>query len=200
MKHIYLKAMLLIISAISIFIAGCTGTTTQLNPDELSNIEQGSGMTSQDFRSVAQRLARSLIVLPQIQDALTPPKIALVRVTNNSDEYINGDMFLNKMRTDLIKYSQGKILFLDRSIIETIEKENRDKARGRRTTGVQNTPYGADFFLTGTIESIRNAAGRGKTTYLRYSFRLTDAGSSVIIWEDDYEIKRHLKSSVVYSN
>jgi len=200
MNYVYSKVSIVTVCIIVISFIGCTGTTTQLNPDELSNIEQGSGMTSQDFRSVAQRLARSLIVLPQIQDALTPPKIALARVTNKSDEYINGDMFLNKMRTDLIKHSQGKIIFLDRSIIEVIEKENRDKSRGRRTTGEQKTPYGADFFLTGTIESIRNVAGRGKTTYLRYSFRLTDASSSAIIWEDDYEIKRHLKSSVIYSN
>jgi PBP1b-binding outer membrane lipoprotein LpoB len=191
---------MVIVSVVVSLMLGCTGETTQLNPDELSNVERGAGMTSQDFRSVAQRLARSLIVLPQIQNAATPPKVAFIRVSNNSDEYINGDMFLNKMRTDLIKYAQGKIVFLDRSMIEAIEKENRDKARSRRTSGEQQTPYGADFFLTGTIESIRNVAGRGKTTYLRYSFRLTDADSSAIVWEDDYEIKRYSKLGVVYSD
>lgn len=189
-----------VVSVVVSLTLGCTGETTQLNPDELSNVERGAGMTSQDFRSVAQRLARSLIVLPQIQNAATPPKVAFIRVSNNSDEYINGDMFLNKMRTDLIKYAQGKIVFLDRSMIEAIEKENRDKARARRTSGTQQTPHGADFFLTGTIESIRNVAGRGKTTYLRYSFRLTDAASSAIVWEDDYEIKRYSKLGVVYSD
>jgi len=192
------KRIFLLLIALA-FVYGCTGQTTQLNPDELSNIERGAGMTSQDFRSVAQRMARSLVVLPQIQNSSTPPKIALVSVANNSDDYINGDMFLNKMRTELISHCEGKIIFLDRNIIKDIERENVNKATGRRTFGEQKTPYGADFFLTGTIESIRNVAGRGQTMYLRYSFRLTDAASSAIVWEDDYEIKRGKQSSVVYS-
>ncbi len=179
-------------------LAGCTGKTKRLSPDELSDIEIGTGLTSQDFRTVAQRMARSMIGLPQIQNATTPPKLAFISVDNRSNEYIDGDAFLNKMRTHMIKYAQGRIVFLDRAVIAAIEKENRDKQRGKRTASGEQTPYGADFFLTGMIESLDKVAGAGHTTYLRLSFRLTDAGSSAIVWEDDYEIKKHATTGMMY--
>ncbi len=179
-------------------LAGCTGQTKRLAPDELSDIEMGTGLTSQDFRSIAQRMARSMVTLAQIQNATTPPKVAFVTVANRSNEYIDGDAFLNKMRTQLIKHAQGRVLFLDRAIIAAIEKENRDKSRGKRTTSGEKIPSGADFFLTGVIESIDKVAGAGRTTYLRISFRLTDAASSVIVWEDDYEIKKHSTAGLMY--
>lgn len=179
-------------------LGGCTGKTKRLAPDDLSDIEIGTGITSQDFRSIAQRMARSLVTLAQIQSATTPPKVAFVSVDNRSNEYIDGDAFLNKMRTHLIKHAGGRMVFLDRAVIAAIEKENRDKSRGKRTSSGEQTPYGADFFLTGAIESIDQVAGAGHTTYLRLSFRLTDAGSSAIVWEDDYEIKKHSITGIMY--
>ena len=190
--------VLLAAAAAAVLMAGCTGETKRLAPDELSDIEIGTGLSSQDFRSVCQRMARSLITLEQIQNATTAPKVAFASVTNNSNEIIDGDAFLNKMRTELIKHSRGRMVFLDRALIAQIERENRDKGRGKRTTSGEQTPLGADFFLTGTIESIDRVSGAGHTTYLRLSFRLTDAGSSAIVWEDDYEFKKHATAGLMY--
>jgi PBP1b-binding outer membrane lipoprotein LpoB len=190
--------MVLLATVAAVMMAGCTGETKRLAPDELSDIEIGTGLSSQDFRSVSQRMARSLITLEQIQNATTPPKMAFVSVANNSNEIIDGDAFLNKMRTELIKHSRGRIAFLDRALIAQIEKENRNKGLGKRTTSGEKPLLGADFFLTGTIESIDRVSGAGHTTYLRLSFRLTDAGSSAIVWEDDYEFKKHATAGLMY--
>lgn len=180
-------------------LAGCATTETKrLAPDELSDIELGTGLTSQDFRSIAQRIARSLVTLPQIQNASVPPKVAFATVKNNSYDYIDGDSFIRKMRTELIKHAEGRIIFLDRDIVGQVEAENRDKSRGRRTTGGEETPLGADFFLTGDIDSIERATGPGRTGYTRYSFRLTNAADSSIVWEDEYEIKKHSTAGVMY--
>lgn len=182
----------------ALVLAGCTGETKRMDPDQLSDAELGTGITSQDFRSIAQRMARSLVVLPQIQSATSPPKIAFASVTNNSNDYIEGDAFLRKMRTELVKNAEGRVVFLDRAIIDQIDRENRDKARGRRTAGGDQVPLGADFFLTGVIDSIDRVAGKGRTTYLRLSFRLSDAGSSAVVWEDEYEIKKHATTGIMY--
>jgi len=188
----------LLLAAAGCAAVGCTGETKRMAPDEAADVELGTGLTSQDFRSVSQRMARSLVTLPQIQNATVPPKVAFMSVANKSNEYIDADAFLGKMRTELIKHSGGKVTFLDREIIEAIEKENRDKGRGKRTTSGGQTPLGADFFLTGTVESIDKVAGAGRTTYLRLSFRMTDAGTSAIVWEDDYEIKKHATTGTMY--
>jgi len=187
-----------VLAGMMVLAVGCTVETKRMDPDEMSDAELGTGITSQDFRSVAQRMARSLVTLPQIQNATTPPKIAFVSVNNKSNDYIDGDSFLNKMRTELIKHAQGRMVFLDRAVMMAIERENRDKARGNLTSSGERIPLGADFFLTGVIESIDKVAGSGRTTYTRLSFRLTDAASSAIVWEDDYEIKKHSTTGIMY--
>ncbi|MFH0980854.1 MAG: hypothetical protein V2A79_04875 [Planctomycetota bacterium] len=176
--------------AIAILAAGCTGKTKRVDPDALTEEEVGTGLTSQDFRSVCERMARSLVRIPQFQNSSTPPKVALTEVVNNTNDYIDGDEFTHKMRTLLIKHCEGRVTFLDRALTDQIEKENRDKRRGKITSAGQEDRYGADFFLTGRIAAIDRVAGKGMTSYYRLSFRLTDAASSAIVWEDEYEIKK----------
>ena len=170
--------------------AGCTGQTKRLDPDALAEQEVGTGLTSQDFRSVCERMARSLIRIPQIQQASTPPKVALEPVVNNTNDYIDGDEFTHKMRTLLVKNCGGKAVFLDRELTAEIEREQRAKRRGKVTSAGEKDRFGADFFLTGRIAAIDKVAGAGATGYYRLSFRLTDAATSAIAWEDEYEIKK----------
>jgi len=181
-----------------ILVGGCAGETKRLDPDALSEQEVGTGLTSQDFRSVCERMARSLVQVPQIQQASTPPRVTIQSVENRTNEYIDTDEFAHRMRTLLVKHAEGRVVFLDRSFAAEIDQENRDKERGRLSTSGRQEQSGADYFLTGQFGSIDKVAGRGMTTYWRLSFRLTDAATSVIIWEDDYEIKKSSTISTVY--
>ncbi len=178
-------------------LVGCTSQTKRIDVDD-DRGELGTGPSSKDLRSVAQRMARSIIALPQIQNSENPPRIAFVQVANKSNEYIDGDMVLRQMRTLLIEHAEGRLQFLDREIIERIERENRDKRLGKRTASDERPISGADFFLTGVIDSLDRRADEGHTTYLRFAFRLTDAADSVIAWEHSYEIKKHSVLGLVY--
>lgn len=192
-----LRSIGLWLAAGAFLLAGCGGKTHRVSLDEETEIERGTSMTSTDFRSITQQMARGLIGVAEIQNATSPPTIAFLTPKNNTRDYLDTDAFLNKMRTELIQNAGGKFRFLDRDIVAAIEKENRDKELGRRTASELKTVYGADFFLTGVIESIDRATERGRTQYVRYSFRLTDAGSSAIVWEKDYEIKKHARTAVI---
>lgn len=152
---------------------------------------RGLPVNSQDFRSVCNQMAQSLIRLPQIQSAKNPPTVVLWQVENKSEELFDGEMFLYKVRTELQKNCAGRIIFVDRDLTSLIEKERRDKQRGAITSTGQTPRLGANFFLAGRVDGIQAARGRERTTYLRFSFRLTDADSSAIVWEDDYELKKH---------
>lgn len=180
---------LVLATACLLAACGCAGQTARMDLDSEDDALLGA-MSSKDFRSACFQMAQSLIRLPQIQRASSPPTVAFTEVINNSDELLDTDALLYKIRTELIKNCGGKITFLDRDIIDQIRAERRDKDLGKVTASSDRPVYGADFFLSGRVESIRRTRGRRQTQYMRLSVRLTDTASSAIIWEDDYELKK----------
>jgi len=176
----------------SIFITGCIQTARTQRVDlDTELIDDSYGTSVQDYRTVSDQMARSLIQLPMIHQALTPPTIAFIEVENRTNNFIDTIGFQEKIRTKLLKNARGKLRFLDRYAIKEILKERKRKARGYSTASEKsaNSIFGADYFLTGSIHSNNHIKGSQRTEYIRYSFRLTDADTSLIVWEDEYETR-----------
>ena len=57
---------------------------------------------------------------------------------------------------------------------------------------------GADYFLTGKLEGMSTRTSAGTSDYILYSFRLTDAHTSRIVWEDAAEIKKQGLEDAAY--
>jgi len=189
-KRSTILGMTVLVAALgAALLAGCSGQTARMDVDSEDDA-LGGAIGSKDFRGVCFEMAQSVVRLPQIQNASSPPTIAFFEMVNNSDELINAEDVLYKIRTELIKNSGGKMMFLDRDAIEKIKAERRDKDRGKVTSSGNKALYGADFFMSGRIEGIRRTRGRRETEYIRISVRLTDAASSAIVWENDYEFKK----------
>lgn len=183
--------------AVMLLAAGCSGETRRMEVGR-EVVSDPTSISVQDYETVAQNMARSLISLPQIQSASKPPTIAFQTVVNRSNDYIDGPAFLEKMRTLLIKNSGGKMVFLDRQHLDELKAERDAKEAGDLTSSGETKLYGADFFLTGVISSVNAAGGSEKTVFRRYSFRLTDARTSAIIWEDEYESQVYAKRGMMY--
>lgn len=165
------------------------GKTTRVGVDTdepFSDVET----SSKDLEAVAEKMAKSLITMPQIYNATSPVRIAFSDVKNETNEILNKNLFIEKMRTLLLRNGQGKMVFLDREISEDIMKEREQKRAGQLSASSARMRSGADFFLTGKLSSIDKVSGNQRSNYTRYSFRLTDAESTDILWEDDYEVKK----------
>jgi penicillin-binding protein activator len=57
---------------------------------------------------------------------------------------------------------------------------------------------GADYFLTGKLQGISTKAAAGVSDYVLFSFRLTDARTSIIVWESSAEIKKQGLEDAAY--
>ena len=178
-------------------LGGCSAPTKRLHPDEYSEEEWGTGLSSQDIRSVCERMARSLARLPQFQGPGESPTIAFLEMTNESNEYFDTTMLQDKICTLLVKYGEGRYRFLDRSSIDALRAELRDKERGKLTASRVAPLLGADMFLTGRLDSLDKATSGGRTTWTRLSFRLVD-DQSLVVWQDDYELKKFSRIGVMY--
>jgi uncharacterized protein (TIGR02722 family) len=182
---------------VALVLCGCVDTTTRVEPGA-DVVRDPTGPTVKDFQSIAQVMARSLIQLPQIQNAAEPPTIVFSEVENRSNDYIDKKAFLERIRTLLVKNSGGKLRFLDRDKLEELKDEQRAKDAGEVTTSGESRFLGADFLLTGVISSINRGQGSKSTVYRRFSFRLTDARTSVVVWEDEYETQVVHNRSWIY--
>jgi uncharacterized protein (TIGR02722 family) len=189
LKARYCCRLMLLLLVTSMLYACSTGVSKRVDLDaELVGDAQATSV--QDYRTVADQMARSLIQLPMIHKAESPPTIAFIEVKNRTNRIIDTEGFQEKIRTLLIKNSMGKVYFLDRAAINEILEERKMEQVGMTTAGRSTGKmYGADYFLAGSIHSINRIQGTQKTAYIRYSFRLTDADTSLIVWEDEYETR-----------
>src|SRR5512141_1140579 len=77
---------------------------TRLNADEQGFVA-GTGIESQDLVAVTDKMARSILGIPQIMNAQGTPRIVLDPVKNETRFPINKDMFLDRIRIELNKKS-----------------------------------------------------------------------------------------------
>src|SRR5208283_4947231 len=165
---------------------------THMNADEQGFVA-GTGMESQDLVMVTDKMSRSILAIPQIASAATPPTIVLEPVDNQTRFPINKDIFLTRIRAQLNSKAHGKVMFLARSEMAALEQERNRKRQGAVTASSDPNIQefkGADYFLTGSLQGLSTRTAAGTSDYILYDFRLIDARTSAIVWEDSAEMKK----------
>lgn len=173
---------------------------TEMKADERGFVA-GTGVESQDLVAVTDKMARSIIGIPQISRAQGQPRIVLDPVNNETRFPINKDMFLTRIRVMLNSKAAGKVLFLARDRMATLERERDLKQSGAVTSNSDPNVIefkGADFFLTGKLSSLTTRTSKGVSDYILYTFQLIDARTSDVIWEDFAEIKKQGLEDAAY--
>lgn len=196
-------------AAAALVLAGCassgvknpSGTgVTRMNPDE-EGFVGGTGVESQDLVAVTDKMARSILEIPQISNAATPPTVILEPVENQTRFPINKDIFLTRIRSQLNSKARGKVMFLARNQMAALEKERNLKRQGQLTSSSDASVQefkGADYLLTGSLQGMSTRTGAGTSDYILYNFHLVDARTSVIVWEDSAEVKKQGLQDAAY--
>jgi len=195
--------------AAAIVLTGCASSgvknpsgakVTEMKADERGFVA-GTGIESQDLVAVTDRMARSILAIPEIQKAATTPRIALLPVNNDTRFPVNKEAFLLRLQTQLISKTQGKVRFLAREAMTDLEKERELKRSGNVTSATDPTIQefkGADYFLTGKLTGMTTRTSDGTSDYVLYVFQLIDARTSEIVWADQSEIKKQGLEDAAY--
>lgn len=197
-----------VLAAAGLF-AGCassgvknpSGTpVTEMRPDERGFVA-GTGIESQDLVMVTDKMARSILAIPQIANAQGVPHIVLNPVINETRFPINKEIFLTRIEGQLSTKANGKVVFLARDRMDALERERQLKLSGQVTASADPAPVefkGADFFLTGRLQSLTTRTGAGTSDYVLYTFELVDARTSEKVWMDQAEIKKQGLEDAAY--
>src|SRR5512139_572075 len=102
------------------FVSGCASSgvknpsgvgVTQMRADEQGFVA-GTGVESQDLVAVTDKMAKSILTVPQVANAQGVPRVVLDPVINETRFPINKDIFLSRIRAQLNSKAQGKVIFL----------------------------------------------------------------------------------------
>jgi penicillin-binding protein activator len=173
---------------------------TQMRADEQGFVA-GTGIESQDLVTIADKMARGILSVPQIANARGVPRIVLLPVKNETRFAINKEIFLKEIRANLNEKATGKVLFLARDRMQELEKEREIKQSGQVSSNTDpnvNQFKGADYMLTGELTGLTTKAAAGTSDYILYSFQLLDPTTSDIIWEGSHRIKKQGLEDAAY--
>jgi PBP1b-binding outer membrane lipoprotein LpoB len=158
----------------------------------------GTGIESQDIGAAAQKAATSILALPQIAKAEKPPTILITPVDNRSASPVDTDLYTVKLRGILMQYSSDKVRFLARDVgWNTNKYEEQLRKEGEVQPGTSRQAATYDYILTAELRGISSASGKGRSEYFLIAFKLVDM-NDVLLWEDQYEIKKQGKDNAVY--
>src|SRR5256885_3300740 len=203
--------VVLSLAAVAAIVSGCASSgvknpsgapVTEMRPDERGFVA-GTGIESQDIVTVAEKMARAIVAVPEIANRQGVPRVVLLPVKNESRFPINKDIFLEEIMSLLNERSFGKVRFLARDRMSDLERERELKQTGQVTTtsgtDLSKSQFqGADFMLTGKLMSQTTKTSAGTSDYVLYTFELIDPNTSEIIWQGRHNIKKQGLEDAAY--
>ena len=177
----------------------------ELDPSQRGPVS-GVGIESQDIIGMTDRMVRDMLSNPQLAGRATPPRVIVddQYFTNESSQRLNKRIITDRLRVNLNRASNGRMMFVGREFAAMIAQERELKREGVTdvgTTGLTKAQAGVDFRLTGRITSEDSAAQDGTGRIQRFNqitFEMVDLESGVIVWSNLYDFARVAADSVVY--
>lgn len=165
----------------------------------------GVGIESQDVVAVTDKMMRDMMANPLLTGRSTPPRIIIDNeyIRNESTSVVNTNMLTDRLRIELNRSANGRMVFVGRHFSDMVQKERDLKRDGTVDGGtIRKTAAqaGADFRLGGRISSL-DAIDRNTGTQSRYSqisFEMVDLELGTIVWSGLYEMRKAARDNVVY--
>jgi hypothetical protein len=202
-----------------LFIAGCTyyttrpfnepGTPTIYEEPGTVGLVQGTGIESQDIISMTQKMVGDMLTNPVLASRVSPgipaPQVIIDAeyFSNESDFAFNKNMLTDRLRVELNRAANGRMVFIGRHYVEMVEKERelkREGVVGPGTTAPAAATLGADYRLGGRITNL--VAGSVVTgiesRYFLITFEMVDQETAAIVWSNAYEFRKAAGDDVIY--
>jgi len=119
------------------------------------------------------------------------PVIVVGGVRNQSIEHINVDVFMSEIERSLLNSGQFSIAAGGRERDETRD-ERRDQTifASPETAAAFGREIGADYIMTGTVNSIEDQEGDTRAVFYQVNLELIDVETALKVWMGSTEIKK----------
>lgn len=179
-------------------LAACGTTVERLDTAEV--VDLSGAWNDTDSRLVSEEMIEDVLARAWVQEHTrargAPPAVIVGEVRNLSHEHINVHTFVADMERALI--NSGKVKFVaSRSERGDIRAERRDQELHARedTRSPMGRELGADYMLSGTINTIIDVEGRTQVRYYQVDLTLISLGDNTKVWVGQKKIKKLVKNS-----
>ena len=179
-------------------LAACGTSVERLDGDEVRDLSGAWNDT--DSRLVSEEMIQDVLARAWLQDHVRaqqrPPAVIVGEVRNLSHEHINVRTFVADMERALI--NSGRVRFVaSRDERGDIRVERRDQELHARadTRKPMGQELGADYMLTGTINTIIDAEGRTQVRYYQVDLTLISLADNTKAWVGQKRIRKLVKGA-----
>lgn len=195
MTSIFRPASLAIALFTTAALVGCSTTKVE-RVDTKQEVALNDRWNATDSRLVSEEMIADMLTFPWVenfkrQNSVRNPVVIIQNVYNKSAEQIPVETFINDLKRAGIR--SGKVDFVasgaQRDAVREERKEQELNARAE-TASPMGQETGADFALSGTINSIVNQEGDKRVTFYQVDLTLINMRTNREVWAGQKKIKK----------
>jgi len=182
------------LAVLGLFTLGACSTGTSIYQDTNTVDTRTAGVSDTDIKMLTDEIINDLLVHPAITRMELPVTISLLRIVNNTSEFVDTDALIgDKIITSLIRNGAGTFEFVDRDLVDAAIQEAELGSSGlvSQDEATQlGRMAGARLLMTGELTSIRSADSRTDQRYYKLNLRLVDTERNTIVWINEKDIRK----------
>ena len=182
-----------------VFVNGCGKSVEVARVDSGKEIALTDKWNDEDSRLVAEEMINDMLSYPWISQFNQrfpgkEPLVTVQRVRNKSHEHIAVDTFVNDIKRAVIRSGKaGFIATLEErkdTRAELADQDMNASADSRMEMGEED---GANFALSGTINSIVDQLDNQRVTYYQVDLKLINLQTAREVWNGSKKIKKFME-------
>jgi penicillin-binding protein activator len=192
------RVTLLCTAAALTMVAGCgTNDWNVKRVDPTASTDVDYRFNDEDARQIFQSMAKDVASRAWIDSHMREnggqrPIVYLATVKNNTQDYINAELFTNQIEEELLNGGRVRV---------KAERDARQELRDERLDTKYNDPatvkavakeINADYALMGSINDVkqRSTSGRTVVNYYQATMELVNVETAEKVWSNTAEIKK----------
>lgn len=181
-------------------LSACATRVERIDADEIRDLSGDWNDT--DSRLVSEEMVRDALARPWLDNFINDkgnlPAVIVGQVRNLSHEHINVATFIGDIERELL--NSGGVQFVASKVERgEIREERKDQELNASAETVKRMgqELGADFMLTGAINSILDTEGKEQVRYYQVDLTLISLADNRKVWVGQKKIKKFVKKKTL---
>jgi uncharacterized protein (TIGR02722 family) len=188
----------ILLAGLVLFGCGAGKKVSRIDPDKVTDLSGRWNDT--DSKLVSQEMIVDCLNNPWITQHMTSkakkPAIIVGSMRNKSSEHIAVNTFVNDIERAFINSGQVSVVAssIDREELRS-EKEDQRIFASPETIKQLGKELGADYMMTGEVNTIVDQEGGDKVMFYQIDLTLTSVETNVKVWLGQKKIKKFISRS-----